>query len=298
MPVPQRRGPSRARIWVRRVVALAALVAAGAAFAGALWVALPHVRHEAAPAPPPPAPPPKPFRVVFPEGFTRAEMAQRVTAVAKIARRKRGKPVALTAKQYLVASQKAVVPCFSKRPRTNVEGFLFPATYDFLRTTTSRALLQEQVAAFCRNWSRVNLAYSRSKKLTPYAVLIVASMVEKETVVPAERRLVAAVIYNRLHARMPLGIDATLRYGLHIPATESIRQSQLESATPFNTRKRLGLTPTPIANPGFASIQAAANPARVDYLYFARKPDKRHHFFTASERAFEQYLATHGYGAH
>jgi UPF0755 protein len=95
---------------------------------------------------------------------------------------------------------------------------------------------------------------------------------------------------------MPLGIDATLRYGLDIPPTESIRQSQLQSESPYNTRKRPGLTPTPIANPGLASMQAAAHPARVDYLYFVRKPDKKHHFFTASYAAFQAYSKAHGYG--
>ena len=119
---------------------------------------------------------------------------------------------------------------------------------------------------------------------------------EEETLAPEERRLVAAVIYNRLHARMPLGIDATLRYGLDIPPTKSILQSQLESDSPYNTRKHAGLPPTPIANPGLLSMQAAARPAKVDYLYFVRKPDKRHHFFTASYQAFQDYANAHGYG--
>jgi UPF0755 protein len=127
-------------------------------------------------------------------------------------------------------------------------------------------------------------------------VLIIASMVEKETLSPDERQLVSAVIYNRLHAHMPLGIDATLRYGLNIPPTESIHESQLQSSSPYNTRNRQGLPPTPIANPGLASLQAAAHPAQVNYLYFVRKPDKKHHFFTASFRAFQQYAAAHGYG--
>jgi UPF0755 protein len=126
-------------------------------------------------------------------------------------------------------------------------------------------------------------------------VLIIASMVEKEAAVAAERPLVAAVIYNRLRARMALGIDATLRYGLDIPATESIRQSHLANPTPYNTRIHTGLPPTPIANPGLASLQAAAHPAKVGYLYFARKRDRVHHFFTASEAAFQQFLAS-GYG--
>jgi UPF0755 protein len=95
---------------------------------------------------------------------------------------------------------------------------------------------------------------------------------------------------------MALQIDATLRYGLDIPPTESIRQSQLESNSPYNTRIRQGLPPTPIASPGLASMQAAAHPAKVNYLYFVRKPDKKHHFFTASYQAFKDYSAAHGYG--
>ena len=87
-------------------------------------------------------------------------------------------------------------------------------------------------------------------------------MVEKETIAPDERPKVAAVIYNRLKAGMPLGIDATIRYGLDVPGTEALRVSQLESDNPYNTRNRTDLPPTPIANPGLASMQAAAHPPR------------------------------------
>ena len=239
---------------------------------------------------------PKPFHVVFPEGFTRTEMAQRVAAVAKIAERKRKIKAHLSRAGYLAATRKPRVPsCFHNKVRT-VEGFLFPATYEFFPQTTSAQLAQEQLDAFCENWSQVDLGYARSKNLTPYDVLIIASMVEKETLSPDERQLVAAVIYNRLHAGMPLGIDATLRYGLDIPPTESIHESQLQSDSPYNTRKHVGLPPTPIASPGLASLQAAAHPAKVKYLYFVRKPDKKHHFFTASYKAFQNYANTHGYG--
>ena len=295
MPVRRPRGPSPEQVRRRRLAALGGLLVAFLALVVAVWIALPHVHRRAA-APPPPPPPPKPFRVIFPEGFTRQQMAQRVGAVRKIAKRKRHKQVALSSRAYLLATRRAVVPCFGRQPRTNLEGFLFPATYDFLQTTTSRELARHQLDAFCANWRKVSLGYARTKQLTPYDVLIIASMVEKETLAPDERKLVAAVIYNRLHARMPLGIDATLRYGLKIPPTESIRQSQLDSDSPYNTRKRTGLPPTPIGAPGLASIQAAAHPAQVDYLYFVRKPDRVHHFFTASESEFLRYECSHGYG--
>jgi UPF0755 protein len=295
MPVQKPRGPSPEQIRRRRMGALLAIVLALIAVVIAVVVALPHVRgsHTAAPVIPPP---PQPFRVVFPEGFTRAQMIERVQAVAKIAERKKGKSVALSGTQYARASKRAVLPCFTPRRRTNLEGFLFPATYDFFATTTGRQLVNEQLHTFCVNWRSVDLSYARKKNLTPYDVLIIASMVEKETLAPDERKLVAAVIYNRLHARMPLGIDATLRYGFDIPPTKSILQSQLDSSNPYNSRKIPGLPPTPIANPGLASIQAAAHPAKVDYLYFVRKPDRVHHFFTASDTAFAQYECAHGYG--
>jgi len=239
---------------------------------------------------------PKPFHVVFPEGFTRKQMAERVAAVATIAKHKRKVQPRLSRAAYLASTAKPrVPPCFRNKVQT-VEGFLFPATYEFFKDTTSAQLVQEQLDAFCENWKQLDLGYARSKNLTPYDVLIIASMVEKETLSPDERQLVSAVIYNRLHAGMPLGIDATLRYGLDIPPTESIHESQLQSDSPYNTRKRKGLPPTPIASPGLASLQAAAHPAKVKYLYFVRKPDKKHHFFTASYQAFQNYANAHGYG--
>jgi UPF0755 protein len=292
---PRRNGPTRAQIRRRRIVALGGGVIAVVLVVVAVVVALSHIHKKAAPPPAPP-PPPKPFRVIFPEGFTRAQMAERVGAVAQIAERKRGKPVKLSSAVYTRVTHTGNVRCFAPHRRTNLEGFLFPSTYDFLAKTTSKQLVADQLQTFCDNWANVNLRYAKSKNLTPYDVLKIASMVEKETIAPSERRLVAAVIYNRLHARMPLGIDATLRYGLHIAPTQSILESQLQSDNPYNSRKFLGLPPTPIANPGFPSIQAAAHPAKVDYLYFVRKPDHVHHFFTASATAFAQYECAHGYG--
>jgi len=244
-------------------------------------------------APPPPPPPPKPLRIIFPEGFTRRDMAARITAVNEIARQRRNLNPRLSERAYLrLTSGKVRVPGFGREP---YEGFLFPATYDFFKKTPSKALVRDQLETFSDNFARVNLRYARRKNLTPYDVLIIASMVEKEAQAAGERRLVAAVIYNRLHNRMPLGMDSTIRYALDVPPTESLHESQLSSSSPYNTRVHSGLPPTPIANPGLASIEAAAHPAKVDYLYFVRKPDHVHHFFTASYRDFQNYANTHGY---
>jgi UPF0755 protein len=253
---------------------------------------------EAPPAPAPVPAAPKPLKIIFPEGFTRAQMAERIGEVNKIAREKRNVQPKLSPSRYLAltdGSARVPRPFLAQGGPPNLEGFLFPATYEFTKRTTTPQLVDHQLAAFKKNWALVNMRYARSKNLTPYDVLIIAAMVEKEVVAPEERPLVAAVIYNRLHAGMVLGIDATIRYGLGVPPTESLRESHLNDPTPYNTRIHAGLPPTPIANPGLASMQAAAHPAKVNYLFFVRKPDKVHHFFTASEREFINYKNAHGY---
>ena len=120
---------------------------------------------------------------------------------------------------YLRAVERALPPSRFRKDvkRDSFEGFLFPASYEFTQRTTARELVADQINAFKERFRGVDLRYARSKNLTPYDILIIASMIEKETAVPRERRLVAAVIYNRLRNRMPLGIDATIRYGLGNP---------------------------------------------------------------------------------
>jgi len=236
------------------------------------------------------APPPKPvLRIIFPEGFTRAEMANRIIAVNKIAEDKRNVTPKLSARQYTRLTKTMKAPAGFPKNVPNLEGFLFPATYEFTEDTTTRELVNEQLDAFDRNWTQIDLRYAKSKNLTAYDVLTIASMIEKEVQVPKERPLVAAVIYNRLHLGMALQIDATLRYGFDIPPTQAILQSQIDSDNPYNTRRFPGLTPTPISNPGLASMQAAAHPAKVGYLYYVRKPDCKSHFFTASLQEFNNY---------
>jgi uncharacterized YceG family protein len=297
-PVRGRPRPSRRQLRTRRVIAFAGLLGAIAVVGLLGSLALGALRESAPPPVPSVAPPPKPLKIIFPEGFTIVQMAERIAAVNEIAKERRNVTPKLKAAEYRRLTRRSKLPgtfAGDRKSRT-LEGFLFPATYEFLPKTTTKQLVNKQLVAFHKAWDQLDLAYAKSKNLTPYDVLIVASMVEKETLAPDERPKVAAVIYNRLKAGMTLGIDATLRYGLDIPPTESIRQSQLDSDNPYNTRKLPGLPPTPIANPGLASLQAAAHPAKVDYLFFARKPDRVHHFFTANEAEFLRYLAEHGYG--
>ena len=237
------------------------------------------------------------LRIIFPEGFSARQMIDRVAAVRRIAIRKRHVTPRLTGKGYAAALRASPAPRAFRQylKRRSVEGFLFPALYEFSPTTPASRLVANQVAAFERRWRTVDLRGARSRKRSPYDVLTIASMVERETVAPEERRLVAAVIYNRLERDMPLGIDATLRYGLGIPGTRPLTKTQLRSDSPYNTRRFKGLPPTPIGNPGLPSIRAAARPANVDYLYFVRKPDRVHHFFTADEKEFCRKAREYGY---
>jgi UPF0755 protein len=228
------------------------------------------------------------LRIVFPEGFSARQMADRVSEVRKIAMRKRGVTPRLTGVAYTRATARTLPPAGFRRylRRRSVEGFLFPSLYEFTQETRAEALVADQLAAFQSRWSTIDLSRARKGNLTPYDALIIASMIERETAAPEERRLVSAVIYNRLRQRMPLAIDATLRYGLGIPGTRPLTKRQLQSRSPYNTRIHAGLPPTPIGNPGVPSMRAAARPAGRNYLYYLRRPGSIRHFFTASEAEF------------
>lgn len=228
------------------------------------------------------------LRIIFPEGFSVRQMADRVSEVRKIAIRKRGVTPRLTGVAYKAAAGRTRAPRafrpFLKRP--SAEGFLFPSLYEFTQHTRASELIRDQLGAFEARWRTLDLSRARARNLNAYDVLIIASMIERETVAPEERRLVSAVIYNRLKANMTLSIDATLRYGLGIPGTRPLTRVHLRSRNPYNTRIYKGLPPTPIGNPGVPSMRAAARPAGRNYLYYLRRPGTVRHFFTASEAEF------------
>ena len=170
----------------------------------------------------------------------------------------------------------------------NLEGFLFPATYRLPKKGTVNDLVSRQLDAFRANLAEVDLSYAESKNLNAYDVLKIASMIEREIQVPEERKLAAAVIYNRLKAGTPLGIDATIRYEDR-NYDEQLLESRLSEDTPYNTRIRPGLPPTPISNPGLASIEAAANPAKSKAFFFVVKPGTcGEHVFVETQAEFDQ----------
>ena len=238
--------------------------------------------------------PPHQFHILFPEGFTRAQMAARVNAVAQIADGEKYGRVKISERAYLAATSSRIIAGFGTK-KLQMEGFLFPNTYNFDTKSTSPDLVHVQLQTFYGEWRKVDMSYAVSKNLTPYDVLKIASMIQAESGTPGDNKLVAAVIYNRLHRGMPLQIDATVRYGFHLAPGAPITQSELDSDNPYNTRKLLGLPPTPIDNPGVAAIQAAAHPAHVNYLSYLKIPNSKRSYFTASYPDFENHKAQYGY---
>lgn len=220
------------------------------------------------------------INVTVPEGLSRREIASHLKQTD-------------VSGDYMKASRRSAGfnPRKYGQPRkqTGLEGFLFPATYELPRGgATAKALVAKQVETFEQQFATVDMKRAKRAKLTEYDVLIIASMIEREINVPSERRKAAAVIYNRLKQGMTLGIDATIRYAEQ-NWTRPLKVSELERDGPFNTRTRTGLPPTPIGNPGLASIKAAANPAKGSYLYYVVKPcGNGTHAFSSTDAQFER----------
>jgi len=162
----------------------------------------------------------------------------------------------------------------------NLEGYLFPKTYEILIDYDAFDIVEMMLAQYQFETGDLDYKPAKEKGLSNYDILIIASMVEREAYIPEERELISAVIHNRLSLGMALGIDATLTYSLE-KWDEPLTESDLETDTPYNTRLYTGLPPTPICNPGLASILAALNPADVSYLYFVVTDSETHaHAFT------------------
>jgi len=230
---------------------------------------------------PPPAPQVRTIQVTLPEGPSRREIAGLVEEAG-------------VEGDYLAASRRSrgfSVRRYGAPSGRSLEGFLFPSTYELRAGASARTLVARQVEAFEENFGEIGLSTARRRGLDAYDVVIIASMIEREAQVARERRLVSAVIYNRLRQGIPLGIDATIRYA-NSNWTRPLRQSELAEDGPYNTRLNQGLPPTPIGNPGLASLRAAANPANVEFLYYvAAVCGNGAHRFTASAAQFERYVA-------
>ncbi len=228
-------------------------------------------------------PPPKAIavKVVIPEGYTRRQIADLVAQDALT-----GSYLAQTKHSSLLDAAHYGAPAGT----SSLEGFLFPATYDLTAGSPVKRLVDEQLTAFRERFTTADRRRARALHVTPYQLLTVASMIEREAQTDHDRPLIAAVIYNRLREGIPLGIDATTYYAVELQKgiatyTGELTESQLKIDSPYNTRTHKGLPPTPISNPGEASIQAAAHPSQAHYLYYVAGADG------CGEQAFSQTYA-------
>jgi UPF0755 protein len=175
----------------------------------------------------------------------------------------------------------------------SLEGYLFPKTYTIRQKTTAEELTRTMLKQFQEETSVLDMSLATKRGLTLYQIVIIASIIEKEVKIPGERALVAAVIYNRLDQGMYLQMCATVEYALP-EHKESLSYQDLEVESPYNTYKYPGLPPGPICSPGLASMQAALNPAPVDYLYYVLTGDDGSHSFTNNYAEFEKIKAEKG----
>jgi UPF0755 protein len=221
--------------------------------------------------------------VTIPEGYTRSQAAQ----VAEEAGVPGDYTKATIKSKYLDPAE------YGGKNAKDLEGFLFPDTFELKPTAPVADLVQLQLEDFKRRIKGVDMKYAKSKNLTVFDVVTIASMVEDEAGVDSQRGLVASVIYNRLHEGIPLGIDATIRFATG-NYTEPLTESELAIDSPYNTRTNTGLPPGPIGSPGLASIEAAAHPAHVSYLFYVIKPcGNGAHAFSSTDAQFQHDVAAY-----
>lgn len=199
--------------------------------------------------------------VTIPEGYTRSQAAQ----VAEEAGVPGDYTKATIKSKYLDPAE------YGGNKAKDLEGFLFPDTFELKPNAPVEDLVQLQLQDFKRRIKGVDMSYAKSKNLTVFDVVTIASMVEDEAGVDSQRGLVASVIYNRLHEGMPLGIDATIRFATG-NYTEPLTESELAIDSPYNSRTNAGLPPGPISNPGLESLKAAAHPPKTGYLFYVTTP--------------------------
>lgn len=226
-------------------------------------------------------PPDTPVRqVVLAEGLTGAQMAERVGSAG----------IGITAADYLAAvhqrAQLSIPAVGGRSPDQGLEGLLFPDTYVIPTAGGAHDLVQEQLDTFARKAVPV---LDGATRLGAYQTLIVASLVEREAAAPADRPLVAGVIMNRLARGIYLQVDASVLYGLGIEG-RAPTAAELSVDTVYNTYLHTGLPPTPIANPGVASIQAAVSPTATDYLFYVSDNSGHIHYSVDSATHSQQCM--------
>jgi UPF0755 protein len=200
----------------------------------------------------------KTVRLTIPPGYRLTQIADRVQQV-----------MGIPAKRFMARATSGdfSLPPYLPEGTPTVEGFLYPETYRIPVKATADEVIQRLLDQFALEAEGLPWDHAKDLGVSPYEIVTIASMIEKEAAIQKDRPLIAGVIYNRLDKGMQLGIDATILYADPTPDGE-LSTSDLETDTPYNTRIRTGLPPTPIASPYRWSLDAALNPAETDYLYY------------------------------
>lgn len=241
-------------------------------------------------------------KITFPEGIRIEEMAAIAEKAGLCSRQEFLDAVAQATVPESIA---AILPPEGTVPGLRLQGLLFPDTYIVPRGTSPANLVELMLTTFAERFSPELQAAAETHGVTPYQAITLASIVEREAAVASERPLIAGVFYNRLAAGDLLGADPTVQYAVSLePGSveefgywkKELTLVDLDSTSPYNTRRVAGLPPGPITNPGLASLEAAANPATTKDYYFvadAKKGDGSH-VFAETEAQHLQNIAAVG----
>ena len=219
-------------------------------------------------------------KLTIPEGFTRFDIAKRIAE--KFPQNPPMDDKAILQLMDDVSLIKDIDPTAK-----NLEGYMFPTTYSFPRDAKPQEIIARMVEQFKRTWKPEWNEKARALGRTPHEIVTIASLIETESKVPAERNIVSSVIYNRLSKNIPLGIDQTAVYIAKMQNRwdGTINKSDLEVDSAYNTRKYGGIPPGAISSVSESSLEAALNPAQTDYLYYVlnvEKNDGSHHFYSSA----------------
>lgn len=217
-------------------------------------------------------------RITIIEGWTRWDIAKAMVQVPELHLQSEAQALALMDNVSLISDLDPKA--------TNLEGYLFPDTYEFSPETTPAELVEMMVKRFRAVWKPESTERARSLGMTPREIVTTASIIETEAKLAEERPLVASVIYNRLQKNIPLAVDSSVIYASKLEGKwrydGKVYRSDIERRSPYNTRIYAGLPPGPVASPGESSLKAALYPATSDYLYYVRNPDRddgAHNFY-------------------
>lgn len=230
------------------------------------------------------------IKLTIPEGFTRFDIAKRIAEKFP-----QNPPVDDKAILYFMeetASIRDIAP-----DAKNLEGYMYPSTYEFPPDAKPREVIQRMVDQFKKIWKPEYSQKAKQMGRTTHEMVTIASLIETESKYDEERSIVASVIYNRLSKNIPLGIDQTAVYVAKMQNRwdGTINKSDLEADSPYNTRKYGGIPPGPISSVSESALTAAFNPAQTDYIFYVLNVEKNDgsHYFFSSAAEFEKAKAAY-----